>query len=180
MMAKASGPDAALVVSIVAAAFAGLAALFAGWSAWTSHRSAGSAASAARSAAEAVELERDRRHRELTPRIELTYEGSLGGEDEGVWFANTGRLDYTSVAFNFATSPDDTPIAGLALGGTYGGVGPLAVGERTFLALKRHSGEREADGGTLHLILTCSNDQGTWTISAKVEIPGVPSAPGIF
>jgi hypothetical protein len=56
-MAKVSGPDAALVVMILAAAFTGLAAVFAGWSAWASHRSAGSAERSARSGAELEEHE---------------------------------------------------------------------------------------------------------------------------
>jgi len=88
-MAKASGPDAALVVAILAAVFAGLAVVFTAWSAWSSHRSAGSAErsarsadSSARSAAEAVELERGRVHRELIPHIALEQAGAIGGDDE--------------------------------------------------------------------------------------------------
>jgi hypothetical protein len=177
MIARASGLDAALVVAIVAAVFAGLAAAFAGWSAWASHRSARSSESSARSAAEAVELERDRRYRELTPRIDLEHVGPLGGDEEGVSVANAGPLAYTSVAFSFATHPDDAPIAGFVLG-TEGEIGPLAVGQRDFLALERHGEAREADGGTLYLVFSCQNDQGTWTVPAQVEIPGIPQVHG--
>jgi type II secretory pathway pseudopilin PulG len=176
MIAKAGAPDPALVVAIVAAVFAALAAVFAGWSAWSSHRSAGSSASSARSAAEAVELERDRRHRELTPRMEVTHDGYLGGwgDSEQIWFTNKGPLNYSSVVVSFAELAEDSPIAGF-LGkdvATEDDVGPLAVGERNFLIPRRH-GEDEGTG-TLYLTLTCSNDQGTWTIPAQVEIPGVP------
>ena len=183
MIAKASGPDAALVISIVAAAFAGLAAVFAGWSAWASHRSAGSAESSARSAAETVKLERDRHHLELAPRIEVTHDGSIGawGDQEQIWFTNKGPLDYSSVVVRFAELAVDSPIAGFLVGeevATEDEIGPLAVGERALLIPRRH-GEDEG-AGILHLVLTCSNDQDTWTIPAEVEIPGVPSAPHIF
>jgi hypothetical protein len=167
------GPDAALVVSILAALFAGLAVVFAGWSAWASHRSAGSADGSARSAAEAVELERDRRHRELRPRIELEHEWwHEVADEEGVWFTNGGPLDYTSVSFRFAQAAVDSPIAGFVLG-THGDIGPLTVGERTFLGLERHSEAKGDEGGTLYLVLTCRNGQGTWTIPAQVEIPWI-------
>jgi hypothetical protein len=174
MIGKAGGPDPVLVVS---AAFAGLAAMFAGWSAWASHRSAGSSASSARSAAEAVELERDRRHRELTPRMEVTHDGAIGGwgDSEQIWFTNKGPLNYSSVVVSFAELAEDTPIAGFLIGkdvATEYDVGPLAIGERDFLIPWRH-GEDEG-AGTLYLILTCSNDQGTWAIPAQLEIPGVP------
>jgi hypothetical protein len=170
----------ALWVSIVAAVFAGLAAVFAGWSAWASHRSASSAESSARSAAEAIELERKRRHHELTPSIELAYEGDVRfpDQEEGVWFTNRGPLDYTSVAFSFALEAIDSPIAGFELGGKVvidGNIGPLAIGQRYFLTLRR-PGEDEG-GGTLHLRLTCRNEEGSWTIPAQVEIPVVPSGP---
>jgi hypothetical protein len=163
-------------VSILAAVFAGLAAAFAGWSAWASHRSATSAESSARSAAEAVELERDRRHRELTPRIELAHDGPVGGvEEEGVWFTSSGPLDYTAVEFSFANAAIDSPIAGFILNGetvTHGDIGPLTVGERTLVWIRRHGVDEGA--GTLRLRLTCRNDQGSWTIPAQVEIPAVP------
>jgi hypothetical protein len=169
MLAKATGPDAALVVAIVAAAFAGLAVIFAGWSGWSAHRSA-------ELAAEAVKLERDSRHRELTPRIELAHDGPVGGvEEEGVWFTSSGPLDYTAVEFSFANAADDSPIAGLSVGGETvidGSIGPRTVGERTFVFLLRH--DVDPTPGTLYLRLTCRNDQGSWTIPAQVEIPGVP------
>jgi hypothetical protein len=168
--------DAAPVVAVMAAVFPGLAAVFAGWSAWASHRSAGSSESSARSAAEAVELERDRRHRELTPRIRLQHHGPVGsGEDavaEEVSVVNGGPLDYSSVAFSFATHPVDSPIASFVLG-TEGDLGPLAIGEHTSLEVQRHDGDREADGETLYLVFTCGNDQGTWTIPVEVEIPSL-------
>jgi len=67
-----------------------------------------------------VELERDRRHRELTPRIRLQHNGPRGsGKDavaEEVSVVNGGPLHYTSVAFSFATHPIDSPIAGFVLG----------------------------------------------------------------
>lgn len=183
MMAKASGPDVVLVVVSI------VAAVFAGWSALSSHRSAGSAKrsersseSSAASAAEAVELERDRVRRELTPRIEVTYEGSPGlGNLELVWFANKGPRDYTSVTFRFVELPIDSPIAGFSRRReivTEGEIGPLAIGERNSLILQRH-GEDEGEG-ILYLILICRNDQDTWTIPAQVEIPGVPTTPNIF
>jgi type II secretory pathway pseudopilin PulG len=135
-MAKASGPDAALVVMILAAAFTGLAAVFAGWSAWASHRSAGSAERSARSAAEAVELERDRVHRELTPQIALEPARASGGDDEGMWFTNNGPLDYASVTFVLIQEPSERPIEGFLRGEdvlTRGDVGELAVGRRRFM-----------------------------------------------
>jgi hypothetical protein len=171
--------NAPLWASILAAVFAGLAAAFAGWSAWASHRSASSAENSARSAAEAVKLERDRRYQELTPQIELAYEGDVGrpDEEEGIWFTNRGPLDYTSVAFGFALFAVDSPIAGFELRGKVvidGNIGPLAIGQRYFLTLRRHQHE---GGGVLHLRLTCQNEQDTWTIPAQVEIPEVPSGP---
>lgn len=190
MMAKASGPDAALVVAILAAVFAGLAAVFTAWSAWASHRSAGSAErsahsadSSARSAAEAVELERDRRHRELAPQLQLEHDGPVGSsnDEEGVRFTSRGPLDYDSIRFAFTQDAADRPIAGFVLGGEVvkaGDLGPLFVGESRLVPLRRPAPDEGA--GTLHLRLTCHNDQGTWTIPAEVEIPGVPSAPNIF
>jgi hypothetical protein len=169
MIAKASGPDAALVVAIVAAVFAGLAAAFAGWSAWAAHRSA-------RSASDAVELERGRVHRELTPQIGLEQAGAAGHDDEGVWFTNTGPLDYASVTFALIQELSERPIEGFLRGDdvlTLGDVGPLAIGVRRFMRYRRPGSDE--GGGTLHLRLICSNEQGTWTIPAKVEIPGAPS-----
>jgi hypothetical protein len=166
--------DGALVVAIVAAVFAGLAAVFAGWSAWSSHRSA-------QHAADAVKLERDRHHHELIPRIDLAYEGDVGRPDqeEGVRFTNRGPLDYTSVAFSFAHYAVDSPIAGFELRDKVvidGNIGPLAIGDRYFLTLRRHEHE---GGGVLHLRLTCRNEQGSWTIPAQVEIPGIPPSPSV-
>jgi hypothetical protein len=171
--------DGANAVAILAAVAAVLAAIFAGWSALASHRSAGSAKSSAHSAAEAVELERDRRHHELTPRIELAYEGdtSRPDEEEGVRFINRSLLDYTSVAFSFAHYVVDSPIPGFELGGKVvidGNIGPLTIGQRYFLTLRRHE---HKGGGTLHLVLTCSKGQETWTIPAQVEIPEIPQGP---
>lgn len=159
---------AGLWVSILAAVFAGLAAAFAGWSAWASHRSA-------RSAAAAVGLERDRIHRELTPRIELEQAGAAGADDEGVWFINTGPLDYESVTFALIQEENDRPIAGFIRGDdvlTLGDLGPLHIGVRRFMRYRRP--DPEEGGGTLHLRLFCRNDRGEWTIPAKVEIPGIP------
>jgi hypothetical protein len=155
--------DSATAAAWVAAAGAVAAALFAIWSAVSSHR-------AASSAAEAVALERGRRHDELTPSIELNYQGWHDSSRAYVWFTNHGPLDYTSVAFAFAMSPSLGPIARLA-GTTSGEVGPLSVGERQRLLVDRHAEPFMDDSGTLHLILTCSNDQGTWTLPAEVQIP---------
>jgi hypothetical protein len=177
--------DGALGVAIVAAVFAGLAVVFTAWGAWASHRSARASESSARSAdisacsaAEAVELERDRRHRELTPRILLKYQGPTGsGEDaipEGVEIANGGPLDYSSVYFSFAGFPADGPIARSVHDGTEGELGSLDIGEHTFLELERHSEDHKEHGDTLYLAFTCSNDRGTWTIPAQVEIPRKP------
>jgi hypothetical protein len=155
--------DGALVVAIVAAVFAGLAAIFAGWSAWAAHRSA-------ELAREVVKLERDRHYRELNPHIELEH-GSRAPGDDRVWFTNKGPLDYTSVAF---TITDPGPIDGLKLDGKavrHGDLGPLSVGERKFLLLRRQTGQ-ETEEWLLALRLTCRSDQGTWTIPAEVEIPG--------
>lgn len=174
--------DTALVVSIGAAICAGLAAIFAGWSAWESHRSATSSESSARSAAEAVELERDRRHRELAPQLQLEHVGPVGSTDdeEGVRFTSRGPLDYTYVYF-ILTQVADRPIAGFVLGDKVlvaGELGPLNVGGARFVPLRRPAPDEGA--GTLYLRLTCRNDQGAWTIPAQVEIPGVPSGPNIF
>jgi hypothetical protein len=192
MIGKAGGPDPALVVSIVAAGFAGLAVVFTAWGAWASHRSARSAERSARSAessadsaAQAVELERDRRHRELTPRIELTYAGPPGDDMEGVTVANSGPLDYTSIAFNI--SPLEVgPIDSLDLGDGRmvrdGNIGPLSVGESMFLTLQRPPEPALAakQGGVARLRITCRNEQGIWTIPAQVEIPGIPPQPEIW
>jgi type II secretory pathway pseudopilin PulG len=171
--------EAALVVAIVAAVFAGLAAVFAGWSAWASHRSAGSAESSAHSAAEAVELERDRRHRELTPQLQLEHDGPVGSTDdeEGVRFTSRGPLDYPYVFFILTQDDAHRPIAGFVLGDKVlvaGELGPLNVGGSRFVPLRRPAPDEGA--GTLYLRLTCRNDQGAWTIPAQVEIPGAPSA----
>jgi hypothetical protein len=184
MMAKASGPDAALVVAILAAAFAGLAVVFTAWSAWASHRSAGSAERSARSAAEAVELERDRRHRELAPQLQLEHVGPVGSsnDEEGVRFTSHGPLDYPYVYFILTQDDTQRPIAGFVLGDKVlvaGQLGPLNVGGTRFVPLRRRAPDEGA--GTLYLRLTCRNDQGIpWTIPAGVEIPGVPSGPNIF
>jgi hypothetical protein len=160
--------DAALVVAIMAAVFAGLAASFAGWSARSAHRSA-------ELADEAVKLERDRHHHELRPHVALAHDGPLGGDDEGVWFTNAGPLDYASMVFELTQASRDRPIIGLILGDgivTVGDIGPLAVGDRRFLPLRRSAPTEGA--GPLHLRLHCRNDQGTWKVPAEVEISGVP------
>jgi hypothetical protein len=110
---------------------------------------------------------------------EVTHDGSIGGwgDMEQIWFTNKGPLDYNSVVVRFAELAVDSPIAGFLVGeevATEDEIGPLAVGERALVIPRRH-GEDEG-AGTLHLVLTCSNDQGNWTIPAQVEIPGVPHA----
>jgi hypothetical protein len=156
--------DAALVVSIVAAVFAGLAAIFAGWSAWSSHRSA-------ELASEVVKLERDRHHRDLSPKVTLEHDDRV----DGVWFANAGPLDYASIWLEL--TQDDAPIAGFHVGREgdvvdAGSLGPLAMGERRLVRYQRSSPRNEK--GLLSMRLTCESDRGTWTIPAQVEIPGSP------
>jgi ABC-type nickel/cobalt efflux system permease component RcnA len=158
---------AALVVSIAAVLLAGLGA-------WSAYRSARSSESSAHSAAQAVDLERARRHDELTPHILLERDGALGGEDERVWFANDGPSDYDRVGFAFASTTRRPPVDGLLVDdewATVGEVGPLALGERRPLRLRRAEDREDA---ILRLRITCSNEQGTWPILAEVEIPGIP------
>jgi hypothetical protein len=167
------------VVSIVAAVFAGLAAIFAGWSAWASHRSATSSESSARSAAQGVELERERHRRELTPRWDLEHDGPVGSEsdEEGIWFTNNGPPNLYQFAVKLTQEAKDCPIAGLVVGGQVvtvaDGLGPLAVGERRFIPLRRHASDEGA--GTLYLRIDCWTVEHIWTIPAQVEIPGIPT-----
>src|SRR6266540_3686239 len=165
MLAKAADPTAvaALRVAIAALAVAIASAAFTWWS--------------AHSAARAVNLERDRRHSELTPRILLRRDGTLGGDDEGIWFANNGPLDYDRAGFVFAPTTGRPPVDGLLVNGewaTAGEIGPLALGERRFVRCRR---AEDGEDSILHLRITCSNEQGTWPVLAQVEIPSIPGGP---
>jgi hypothetical protein len=158
---------AALVVSIAAVLLAGLGA-------WSAYRSARSSESSAHSAAQAVDLERARRHDELTPHISLEHSGTLGGDDEGVWFANDRPLDYDRISFAFAPTTGRPPVDGLLVDDewtTAGEVGPLALGARRLLRLRR---AEDGEDSILRLRITCTNEQGTWVVMAQVEIPGIP------
>jgi hypothetical protein len=170
--------DTALGVSVGAAICAGLAAIFAGWSAWESHRSATSSESSARSAAEAVELERKRHHQESTPRLLLEHDGPVGSENDegGIWLTNNGPLNLENFSVELTQEAKDRPIAGLVDGGQVvtlaARLGPLAVGERRFIPLRRHAPDEGA--GTLYLRIACWTVEHVWRVPALVEIPGIP------
>jgi hypothetical protein len=168
MLAKAADPTAvaALRVAVAALAVAVASAAFTWWN--------------ARSAARAVDLERDRRHRDLTPRISLKQDGSLGGDDEGIWFTSDGPLDYDQVGFTFAPTTGRPPVDGLLVNDewtTAGEIGPLALGERRFVRCRR---AEDGEDAILHLRITFSNKQGTWPVPAQVEIPPIPAGPFVF
>jgi hypothetical protein len=153
--------------AVVSLALSAVAALFAGWTGLASHR-------AARSAAQAVSLERDRRHSELAPHISLEHGGTLGGEDEGVWFANDGPSDLDRIGFTFVQTTSRPPVDGLLTAGewtTAGEVGPLALGDRRLLRCRRAA---DGEDSILRLRITCRNDLGIWSFLGQVEIPGIP------
>jgi hypothetical protein len=168
MLSKAADPTAvaALWVAAAALAVAISSAVFTGWN--------------ARSAAQAVDLERDRQHRDLTPRMSLKQDGALGGDDEGVWFTNGGPLDYDQVGFTFAPTTGRPPVDGLLVNDewtTAAEIGPLVLGARRFVRCHR---AEDGEDSLLHLRITCSNERGTWPVLAQVEIPPIPSGPFIF
>jgi hypothetical protein len=161
--------DSATKAAWLAGAGAAAAALFAVWSAWSSHRSA-------RSAAGALAIEREREHDRLAPRIRVE-ESTFEDKQEGIRFTSDGPRDYTSVHFRVETPAAASPVSALQIGEawipispqgrTQGDLGPMAQGDRHLVPYQR------ADpwpGSTLRLRITCTNNQGTWTIHREVEI----------
>jgi hypothetical protein len=148
---------AALVVSILGAGFAW-------WSARSSARSA-------RTARDALDLERARRHDQQTPQITL-IKSDHQGDREGVWLANDGPYDYASVRFAIVEieGTQRAPIQGLLVDGIAtmeGDLGPVESGARRFLPFYRPDPK---SGGTVRLRITCSNQDGEWSLVREFEV----------
>ncbi|SRR6266511_2748690 len=155
---------AALRVAIAALAISIIGTGLAWWS-------ARSAARSARTTHDALNLEHDRRHDELAPRITLS-ESDNEDNREGVWLANHGPQHYASVRFAIVeierTQP--VPIQGLLVDGIStmeGDLGPIENGARRFLPYQRTNPD---SGGTVRLRITCSNQQGEWSLIREFEV----------
>jgi hypothetical protein len=121
-------------------------------------------------------LEHDRRHDELAPRITLRRSDHRD-EHEGVWLANDGPHDYASVRFAIVEieGTQRRPIEGLVVNGIAtmeGDLGPIENGARRFLPYERADPD---SGGVVRLRITCSNQDGEWSLVREFEVLAPPS-----
>lgn len=148
--------ESATTAAWVAAAAAGVAGLFAGWSAVSAHR--------------AVVLERDRRHRELAPRIEVKDGDATAADELSLVFTNRGPVDYDRVTVALDQADPRGPITNLLLEDawvTEGTLGPLPQG---IPRLVRYQRAKSPAGWLAHLRLTCHSGRDKWSTRIEVEI----------
>jgi hypothetical protein len=152
-------------MAAAALAVAILALFVSGWAAWTAHR--------------AFTLERDRRHDELAPRIEVEEGDHDNPIAEGIRIINRGPVDLDSIRFSIISDADRYgPVDALHVGGDWhpaGDLGPFTIGHSRFVAL-RYS--REAPNTmTLRLLLICTSGKDRWEFPVEVTITPPPTPP---
>jgi hypothetical protein len=157
--------ESATTAAWVAAGAAGVAGLFAAWSAVSAHR--------------AVALERDRRHRELAPRIEVKDSAASTDDELSLVFTNRGQVDYDRVTVALDQADRRGPITNLLLEDawvTEGTLGPLL---QDIPWEVRYQRAQSPPGWTAHLYLTCHSGPDKWPTRIQVEI-GPPIFDTIF
>lgn len=150
--------ESATTAAWVAAGAAVVAGLFAGWSAASAHR--------------AVVLERDQRHRELAPRIEVKDGRTTVADELSLTFTNRGPVDYdrVTVALDQVDPDRRGPIFNLLLEDgwvTEGTLGSLLQG---IPRVVRYQRVQSPAGWTAYLRLTCHSGPDKWTTRIQVEV----------
>lgn len=121
-------------------------------------------------AASAVVLERDRRHRELAPRIEVKDSAASTAEELSLVFTNRGQVDYDQVTVALDQADPRGPITNLLLEDawvTEGTLGPLLQGIPRVVRYRR---AQSPAAWIAHLRLTCRSGPHKWTTRIQVDV----------
>jgi hypothetical protein len=141
-----------------------IALLVSGGSAWYARRTW-------RAADQANKLNEERRHEELKPQLE-TDVVSLG-EGQALELVSHGPQDYDQVRLQLRYGGRKDPVVALLVEGARrleDEFGPLRQGEPLVVPLMRNHDV----GGTMRILVTCSNRTGSWDVLVEHKFPAPP------
>lgn len=164
------------VAAIVIAVFALLVSAV---PAWVARKSAAASERSAQAAEATVDIDRERRHGELVPDLDVGRLPKIGAPDGGTWegfgITNRGPLDYDHVTVTLVSS-EHGPVKGLRVLDPHDGdafsdtvsLGPVPRGEGPLVLCENHDPRR---GGPLRLRAECVAGDDRWEQVLEIAWP---------